>query len=144
MFSNFRNKYNSIPTKSIILNKILPFFNSKRSHFSQDVLISPQKRPNKKRRRSAVQDQNQEGCYDPQGSGKRSGQALDCNTQREDVREINSRAPSVQKTNMLKKRQQGKVGRFFCCSFPFFSHRRRRFIIFFLYKRRIACFQGQS
>ena len=33
---------------------------------------------------------------------------------------------------------------FFCCSFPFFSHRRRRFIIFFLYKRRIACFQGQS
>ena len=120
MFSNYRSKYSIFTIKYIVLNKILPLFNKECSHFLQNVLISPQKRPNKKRRRSAVQDQNQEGCYDPQGSGKRSGQALDCNAQREKVREINSRAPSVQKTNMLKKRQQGKVGRFFCCSFPFF------------------------
>ena len=47
MFSIFRNKYNIIPTKSIILNKNLPFFNSKCSHFLQNVLIFPQKRPKK-------------------------------------------------------------------------------------------------
>jgi hypothetical protein len=49
MFSNFRNKYNIIPTKSIILNKILPFFNSKRSHFLQNVLISPLSRTKQKK-----------------------------------------------------------------------------------------------